>query len=130
MTDAQQDSRHAPSRRSRSMPDTVAPEFLRFVASERRANRLPPRPGRMAAGEVAHSISIEHGQASVLLRVAARRAVGLFRPTKRTEVVWVNGDSELAINLTDIHLELETGLILVRIPVRCDQTGNAIVEVP
>jgi hypothetical protein len=112
------------------MPDTVAPEFLRFVASERRANRLPPRPGRMAAGEVAHSISIEHGQASVLLRVAARRAVGLFRPTKRTEVVWVNGDSELAINLTDIHLELETGLILVRIPVRCDQTGNAIVEVP
>ena len=111
------------------MADTVAPEFLRFVASERRASRMPARPGPMAAGEVAHPIFIEHDKASELLRVAARRAVGLFRPTRRTEVVWVNGDSELAIALTDLHVELDTGLLHVRIPVRCDQTGNALVDV-
>jgi hypothetical protein len=111
------------------MADTVAPEFLRFVASERRANRLPARPGPMAAGDVSHPVIVESGQASELLRIAARRAVGLLRPTKRTEVVWVDGDSELAVSLTDLHVKIDTGLILVAIPVRCDQTGSALVEV-
>jgi hypothetical protein len=83
----------------------------------------------MAAGDVSHPVIVESGQASELLRIAARRAVGLLRPTKRTEVVWVDGDSELAVSLTDLHVKIDTGLILVAIPVRCDQTGSALVEV-
>jgi hypothetical protein len=36
------------------------------------------------------------------VRVAARHASGLFHTTKRTEVVWVDGDSELAVEALDI----------------------------
>ena len=111
------------------MADTVAPEFLRFVSDERRANRLAAPQGPMTAGDVAHPIFVERGQATELIRVAARRAAGLFRPTKRTEVVWVDGDSELAVNLVDLRIDTRDGLIQVAIPVRCDQTGNAVIEV-
>jgi hypothetical protein len=111
------------------MTDVIAPEFTRFVTAERRAKRLPPAPGPMATGEISHPVFVEDKQASELLRVAARRATGLFHPTKRTEVVWVEGDSELAINLVELHVKLADGLIRVMIPVRCDQTGNGLVEV-
>ena len=111
------------------MADVIAPEYARFVAAERRASRLPAAPGPMAAGEVAAPVFVEDQQASELLRVAAKRAAGLFRPTKRTEVVWVEGDSELAISLVDLHVKLADGLIWVMIPVRCDQTGSGLVEV-
>lgn len=83
----------------------------------------------MAAGKTFPPILIATHQVSELLRVAARRAAGLFRPTKRTAIVWVNGDSELAVNLTELHAKIADGLIRVMIPVACDQTGNAVVEV-
>jgi len=111
------------------MTDVIAPEFTRFVTAERRANRLPSAPEPMAAGEISHPVLVEDKQASELLRVAARRATGLFRPTKRTEVVWVEGDSELAISLVELRVKLADGLIRVVIPVRCDQTGSGLVEV-
>ena len=111
------------------MTDVIAPEFRRFVTAERRAKRLPAAPKPMAAGEILKAVFVEDGQAAELLRVAARRASGLFRPTRRTEVVWVDGDSELAINLIDLRVKLADGLICVVIPVRCDQIGKAVVEV-
>lgn len=111
------------------MADVIAPEFKRFVTAERRASRLSAAPGPMAAGEVSDPVFIQDKQASELLRVAAKRANGLFHPTRRTEVVWVEGDSELAINLVDLNVKRADGLIRVVIPVRCDQTGNAQVEV-
>jgi hypothetical protein len=111
------------------MADTIAPEFVRFVNNERRARRLPALPGAVATGEATRPVFVDPAAASELLRVAARRAVGLFRPTKRTEVVWVQGENELAINLADIQVKFGDGLVRVAIPVRCDQTGSAIVEV-
>jgi hypothetical protein len=111
------------------MTDGVAPEFTRFVAAERRANRLPAAPKPIAEGEVFKPVFVESKQATELLRVAARRASGLFRPSKRTEVVWVEGDSELAVSLTDLQVKLADGLIRVTLRVRCDQTGSALVEV-
>ena len=111
------------------MSEAVAPEFAHFITGERRAGRLPAAPGPRAAGEVFHPVTVEGGKASELLRVAARRAAGLFRPTKRKEVVWVNGDSELAVNLVDLQVKLADGLVRVLLPVRCDQSGNAQVEV-
>ena len=83
----------------------------------------------MAAGAVSEPIVVSGEQATALLRVAAKRAVGLIRPTKRTEVVWVRGDSELAINLVAITVKIAAGLIVVTIPVRCDQTEDASVDV-
>jgi hypothetical protein len=111
------------------MSDTVAPEYVRFVAAERRAERLPTLPATVAAGAVAPMVRVPPTQAAELLRVAARRAVGIVRPTARTEVVWVDGDSELAVGFADLQVRFATGLITVGIPVRCDQIGKGLVEV-
>jgi hypothetical protein len=53
----------------------------------------------------------------------------LFHATKRTEVVWVAGDSELAVSLSELSVKFADGLILVLIPVRCDQTGSQLIEI-
>ena len=111
------------------MADTPAPEYLRFVADERRAKRLSAAQPSMAAGAVSESITVSGETATTLIRVAAKRAAGLIRPTKRTEVVWVHGDSELAINLVAIKVKVSDGLIVVTIPFRCDQTGDGSVDV-
>src|SRR5688572_19902725 len=112
------------------MTDGVAPEFARFVAEERRAKRLAAAPAKaMAEGQVLEPVRVPHKVAADFMRVAARRASGLFRPSKRTEVVWVEGENELAVSLTELDVKLEDGLIRVTIPVRCDQTGPATIEV-
>jgi hypothetical protein len=112
------------------MPDVIAPEFARFIGAERRAGRLPALPRKpMAAGEPSDPVLVDAKRASELLRVAAKRSAGLFRPTKRTEVVWVDGDRELAVNLVDLQVKFADGAIHVTIPVRCEETGRAVVEV-
>jgi hypothetical protein len=104
-------------------------EFERLVAAERRAGRLPPADVAMDEGVVGHPVLVEPEQASELVRVAAKRASGLFHQTKRTEVVWVDGESELAVSLAGLRVELSDGLVRMFIPVRCDQTGPQMVEV-
>ncbi|KLN55953.1 hypothetical protein [Variovorax paradoxus] len=112
------------------MTDGVAPEYSRFVAAERRAQRLPAAATRpMAEGEVFKPVSLEAKQATEFFRIAARRASGLYRPSRRNEVVWVEGENELAVSLTGLQVQLADGLIRVTLPVRCDQTGSAVVEV-
>lgn len=111
------------------MAQTVAPEFAEFIAAERRAERLPLASRGMAEGDVGKPVFVDAGQSAELLRVASRRAAGFFRPTKRTEVVWVEGESELAVGIGEVDVKLSDGLIRVFIPVRCDQTGPATVEV-
>ena len=111
------------------MADVVAPEFIRFVAAERRAGRLAAAPKLVGTGEVSSPVRVPAQQLTELIRVAAKRASGLFHATKHTEVVWVAGDSELAVSLVELNVKLADGLIRVSIPVRCDQTGAGIVEV-
>lgn len=111
------------------MAEAVAPEFARFVEAERRAKRLPMASRKMVEGQVFEPVFIEAGQSVELMRVASRRAAGFFRPTKRTEVVWVEGENELAVGIAGVDVKLSDGLIRVLIPVRCDQTGEATVEV-
>jgi hypothetical protein len=111
------------------MAHTVAPEFARFVEAERRAQRLPAATRPMAEGEVFKPVFIEAGRSAELIRVAARRAAGFFRPSKRNELVWVEGENELAVLFAQVNVKLSAGLIRVGIPVRCDQTGPATIEV-
>lgn len=82
----------------------------------------------MAEGDVFDAVRITPEQGTELMRVASRRAAGFFRPTKRTEVVWVQGESELAVGIAGVEVKVDEGLIRVLIPVRCDQTGPATVE--
>lgn len=111
------------------MAGTIAPEFARFVENERRARRLPHDTRKMAEGDVFEPVFIEAGRSAELMRVASRRAAGFFRPTKRMEVVWVEGGNELAVGIAGVDVKLSDGVIRVLIPVRCDQTGEARVEV-
>ncbi|MGM9490093.1 hypothetical protein [Ideonella sp. YS5] len=111
------------------MADSVAPEFERFIDAERRAKRVAALPGRMVEGQVFEPVFVEQGQASELMRVAARRAVGFYRPTQRTEVVWVDGDRELAVGFAGVEIKMTDGLLGVFIPVRCDQTGPVVMQV-
>lgn len=111
------------------MADVVAPEFIRFVAAERRAGRLAAAPKLVGAGEVSSPVRVPAQQLGELVRVAAKRASGLFHTTKHTEVVWIAGDSQLAVSLVELNVKLADGLIHVSIPVRCDQTGAGVVEV-
>jgi hypothetical protein len=110
--------------------ETIALEFARFVAEERRARRLEPAARQpLAEGSVGKEVLIPARQATELLRVAARRASGLIRPSQRSEVVWVEGESELAVVFSAMKVATAEGVLAVQIPVRCDQTGAATVEV-
>jgi len=111
------------------MADTVAPEFARFIDAERRAKRVADLPGRMVEGQVFEPVFVEQGQATELMRVAARRAAGFYRPTQRSEVVWVDGDRELAVGFAAVEVKMTDGLLGVFIPVRCDQTGPVVMQV-
>jgi len=110
------------------MSDAVDAEFARFVEAQRRAQRLPRAVRPIAEGDVFEAVRISPKQGSELMRVASRRAAGFYRPTTRSEVVWVEGESELAVGIAGVEVKLDEGLIRVLIPVRCDQTGAATVE--
>ena len=109
--------------------DEVTPEFDRFVRAAERAGRYRAVAAPMAAGDVAPPVLVRPEEAGELMGASARRAVGLFRPTKRTEAVWTRGESRLAVGLTGIRVTTEAGLLGVVLPVRCDQTGRAEVTV-
>ena len=112
------------------MTDEIAPEFRRFITAERRADRLPAAlRSKLSEGEVSHHVIIGDSAATELLRVTARRASGLLRPSKRKEIVWVSGDSELAIIVAELSLRFEEGIMHMLIPVLSDQTGSDQVEV-
>ncbi len=111
------------------MVDDVAPEFIRFVNEEQKASKFPVPEKQLKEGELSQPVQVDVERVSEFLRIAAKRAVGLFRTTKHTEVIWMHGDSELAVNLVGITARLSDGLIRVLIPVRCDEIGKATIEV-
>jgi hypothetical protein len=109
--------------------DAVAPDFVRFLRRAQRAGRYRSPEFPMAAGDIADPVFASPEQAGELMSAVARRAVGLFRPTERTEAVWVRGENQLAIGLTGIRVATQDGLLSVVLPVRCDQTGPTQVAV-
>lgn len=108
------------------MAEVVAPEFARVVRSQLSpADIAQPR----AEGQVGKVVLISPNDAAKLLPVAARQASGFFRPTPRKEVIWVEGESELAVDLDGVRAQFSDGLIVVALRVRCDQTGAVDVQV-
>ena len=73
---------------------------------------------------------VEAKQASELVRVAARRAsVDLPPDGSETEVVWVDGDSELAVSLVKLRVKLADGLISGAYPRALRPDRISLVEV-
>ncbi len=109
--------------------ESVPLEFERFVAGERRARRFAGSPEPLQAGAVSERLVVTTKEASRLSIEAAKRAAGFFRPTRRTEAVWVDGESQLAVGIAAVRLQTTHGAVVVTIPVRCDQTGPTEVHV-
>lgn len=109
--------------------DTVALAYARFVDQQRREGILSQPPHALGGGSVADQIHLDPDTASRLLTTAALRAAGIYYATGRTTIAWVEGDRELAVNVADMHLEVSDGLVVVVIPVRCDQIGTDVVRV-
>jgi hypothetical protein len=107
----------------------IAPEYVEFLQARRRAQDAPPEDEAIPAGDAGRPIVATPGDLTKLISTAAKRAAGFFRPTRRTEVVWIVGDSQLAVGLEGIEVTTGDGLVVVRLPVRTDQTGRARVEV-
>ena len=40
----------------------------------------------------------------------------------------LDGASELAVNIVDLHATLDTGLVIIHLPVRCDQVQSDVVD--
>ncbi len=104
---------------------SVAPEYLRHVADARGDGRLAPERA-LADGEVGDRVHLDPKTATRLMRVEALRAAGLFRPTTRTEIAWVDGENQLAVVVAELDLELADGLVAVVVPVRCDQAHGRV----
>jgi hypothetical protein len=109
--------------------ERIPAAFTRYVERERRAQRFIPDVEPLMAGAVTSRLRVGSEDVSGLAVEAAKRAAGFFRPTRRTEVVWVDGESELAVRLAGVRAETRDGAVVVTIPVRCDQTGETEVHV-
>jgi hypothetical protein len=104
---------------------SIAPEYSKYVARQRADGVLPPEAKR-ASGQLGDDIRLDPDSAVRLMRVAALRAAGIFRPTKRTTIAWVDGGNQLAIVVAELDLELADGQIVLVVPVRCDQVEGSV----
>ena len=111
------------------MAESTPPAFTRFVERERRAGRLSAAPERLPTGEALDPLLVARDDLDGLAVEAAKRAAGFFRPTRRDEVAWIDGDSALAVSLAGIRLDTADGVVVVTLPVRSDQTGRAELHV-
>lgn len=117
---------------------SVRPEFEQWVAEaspDVLTSELSLKPGDGAGGGSADrrqsdvGVKLNSEALAKLVPIAAWLASGFFRPTKRTEVIWVEGDSELEVRFVDVGMKTGAGVVLVDVPVRCDQTGPQVIKV-
>lgn len=108
-----------------SLSESVAPEYAKYVARRRAEGKLSPEQKR-DSGQIAGDIRLDPESAVRLMRVAALRAAGIFRPTKRTTIAWVDGGNQLAIVVAELDLVLADGQIELVVPVRCDQVEGSV----
>ncbi len=110
------------------MDETVHADFARWARAQTfstaEATRLPLKPG-----DVTEPVRLDPDSASRLVVSAAKLAAGFFRPTRKTVIVWVEGDSELAVEIGSVRIAFAGGRVDITLPVRCDQTGPAEVIV-
>jgi len=90
---------------------------------------LPPSP--VEAGTVAGEVRLTAGEAAPLFPAAAAVAAGVDRPgaTRVAPVLWREGDRELLVDPAKVTAQFADGVVVVSIPVSCDQVGNAVVHV-
>ncbi len=101
-----------------------APEECKRLLAELRKRcpgLIPPDP--LGAGQVGPELPIDPKTAVALVQSA-------LRPTRGDTILLRDGDNELLVEAAKIDLRFGDGLVIVAIPVRCDQVRRAVVQVP
>jgi hypothetical protein len=88
---------------------------------------LPADP--LPAGTVGPEVDLNPDELQRLVSVAAASAAGIPAGTRSDTVVWTLGGSELLVIVAKVQVRLDRGIILVIIPVSCDQISGAEIEV-
>ncbi len=120
--------------------EATHPDFQAWMSTQRRTGRssaslaTSDEPGAdrefaIGPGEVTEPIRLDPESAARLVVTAAKMAAGFFRPTRRSVVVFVEGDSELAVEIGAVRIAMADGRVDLQLPVRCDQTGSSLVLV-
>ncbi len=100
-------------------------EFVRVRCPE----LLPAKP--VKAGTVVGVVQLHVDEAARLFAPAAALAAGVDRPgaDATAPVVWREGDRELLVRPAGVTAKFASGVVVVAVPVFCDQVGEAQVFV-
>jgi hypothetical protein len=105
-------------------------EVVRELTRLDREGLLDRAQVAMKPGDRLEPVPIRGDAVTVLTAQAARRALGASEKSRRTtEVIWSDGGDELAVDPGGVTTATTTGAVVLTIPVRCDQTGPATVDI-
>jgi hypothetical protein len=109
--------------------DPVSEECARLleVVKRRCPGLLPADP--LPAGAVGPEIDLTPDELQQLATVAATSAAGVPGGAPADTVVWTHGGSELLVIVAKVRVRVDKGLVLVSIPVSCDQVPDARIDV-
>lgn len=82
-----------------------------------------PEPQRIAPGGLGPELRFDPPAFERLFVAAAREG-------NQGTQVWVRDDGELLVHTGSVRVRLDDGLLVVTIPVSCDQTGDVSIQVP
>jgi hypothetical protein len=109
--------------------DDVGAECARIleVVKQRCPGLLPAAP--LPAGTVGPEVDLNPDELQRLVTVAAASAAGAPAGTGSGTVVWSLGGSELIVIVAKVQVRVDRGIVVVVIPVSCDQIRGAAIEV-
>jgi hypothetical protein len=80
-------------------------------------------PDALGAGQVGPEIPVDPKTATALVQSA-------LKPARGETILLRDGDNELLVEVAKIDLRFADGLVIVVVPVRCDQVRRAQIQVP
>lgn len=104
--------------------NTVSGLIAQIVAGSRPPSAVAVPPKVLPAGTVGQPVPIAAPSLQQLVTAAAAEG------STAGQQVWTSGPSELAVITGKIAVALDDGLVIVTIPVSCDQLASASIQVP
>lgn len=109
--------------------DDLGAECARLleVVRQRCPGLLPADP--LPAGTVGPEVDLNPDELQKLVTVAAASAAGVPAGSRSDTVVWSLGGSELLVIVAKVQVRIDRGIVVVVIPVSCDQIPGTAIEV-
>jgi hypothetical protein len=110
----------------------VSPAPLEIVREMTRLERdgifIPPK-NPLPPGQHLDPIRLDVPTLRKLVPGAAGRALGQNEASRVTEVIWSEGGDELSVDPAKVDVKTTTGVVMIAIPVRCDQSGQDVAQI-